>query len=158
MAEKTTLLTVYYDASCPLCASEMHALKARDVHGMLVLSDCSAAGFDDNACAREGVTREMMMARIHARDQYGRWLSGLDVFEAAYRAAGFLWLARLAGSRRLRPLLDRLYPWLAANRNRLSRLGLFRVFALLAPAADDVSSRAQRDICSHGATETNRHP
>lgn len=135
MADKTAPLTVYYDASCPLCSSEMHALKARDTHGVLELSDCSAATFDDAACAREGVTREMMMKRIHARAQDGRWLSGLDVFEAAYRAAGFRFLARLAGSRRLRPLLDRLYPWIAANRNRLSRLGLFRVFALTGPAA-----------------------
>ena len=142
-------LTVYYDASCPLCAGEMRMLKARDAHGALALTDCSAASFDEGGCAREGVTRAMMIARIHARDQDGRWLSGLDVFEVAYRAAGFRLLARLAGSRRLRPLLDRLYPWIAANRYRLSRLGLFRAFELITPAGDCVSCRAQRDKCGN---------
>ena len=33
-------LTVFYDASCPLCASEMHALAARDREARLVLVDC----------------------------------------------------------------------------------------------------------------------
>jgi predicted DCC family thiol-disulfide oxidoreductase YuxK len=69
----------------------------------------------------------MMMARIHARDASGRWSSGIDVFEAVYKVAGFARLARLLGSRRLRPLFERLYPWIAANRYRLSRLGLRRL-------------------------------
>jgi hypothetical protein len=75
-----------------------------------------------------------MLERIHARDAAGRWFRGVDVFEVVYDVAGFTRLARLLGSRRLRPLLDRIYPWIAANRYRLSRLGLFRVFALIAPA------------------------
>jgi predicted DCC family thiol-disulfide oxidoreductase YuxK len=120
-------LTVYYDASCPVCASEMHALKSRDPDGLLILADCSAEAFDEQRCEREGVTRQMMLARIHARDASGRWSSGVDVFETVYRVAGFARLARLLASRRLRPLLERLYPWIAANRYRLSRLGLSRL-------------------------------
>jgi len=138
-------LTVYYDASCPLCASEMHALKARDMEGLLVLADCSASAFDEEPGLREGVTRKMMLERIHARDAAGRWSSGLDVFEAVYRAAGFSTLARVLGSARLRPLLDRIYPWIAANRYRLSRLGLGRVFGLVAPAG--CGNRDARSDC-----------
>jgi predicted DCC family thiol-disulfide oxidoreductase YuxK len=39
-------LTIYYDASCPLCATEMHALKRNDAAGVLELVDCSAPEFD----------------------------------------------------------------------------------------------------------------
>ncbi len=122
---------MYYDASCPLCRAEMETLKARDDDDRLQLVDCSAPAFDAGTSAAEGVTRTMMMERIHARDAAGRWLSGLDVFAAVYAAAGFPRLARVYGSRMLRPLLDRAYPWIAANRYTLSRLGLPRLFDLV---------------------------
>jgi len=147
-------LTVYYDASCPLCASEMHALKARDIEGLLVLADCSAPAFDEEPGLREGVTRKMMLERIHARDAAGRWSSGLDVFEAVYRAAGFTRLARMLGSARLRPLLDRIYPWIAANRYWLSRLGLGRVFGFVAPAR--CGNRDARSDCGSGTAPSKK--
>ena len=117
MADETTFpLTVYYDAACPICAGEMHMLKARDTKGMLLMADCSSAAFDEQSLKREGVTRAMMLKRIHARDAAGRWLSGPEVFAVVYRVAGFPRIARLLESRRLRPLLERIYPWIAANR------------------------------------------
>lgn len=139
-------LTVYYDAACPLCRSEMEALKARDAANVLRLVDCSAGDFDETPCAAEGVTRPMLMARIHARDVAGRWLVGLDVFAAVYGAAGFHGLAGIYGSRRLRPLLDRAYPWIAANRYALSRFGLPRLFRLFARPI----STASRDCAACG--------
>lgn len=36
---------VYYDASCRLCAAEMHNLRVRDQAGRLAFVDCSAPGF-----------------------------------------------------------------------------------------------------------------
>jgi predicted DCC family thiol-disulfide oxidoreductase YuxK len=69
-----------------------------------------------------------MLARIHARDADGRWLRGVDVFAAVYEAAGLRALTRVFRSRRLRPLWDRLYPWIADHRYALSRLGLSRLF------------------------------
>ena len=125
-------LTVYYDASCPLCRAEMETLKARDGDDRLRLVDCSAAAFDATTCAAQGVTRTMMMERIHARDASGRWLVGLDVFAAVYGAAGFPRFARIYASRWLRPLLDRAYPWIATHRYALSRFGLPRLFDLFA--------------------------
>jgi predicted DCC family thiol-disulfide oxidoreductase YuxK len=130
-------LTVYYDASCPLCRSEMETLKARDAGNALCLVDCSAPAFNDAPCAAEGVTRPMMMARIHARDAGGRWLSGVDVFVVVYRAAGFATLARIYEIRLLRPLFDRLYPWIADHRYLLTRCGLPRLFHWLAAARRD---------------------
>jgi len=124
-------LTVYYDKSCPMCATEMHVIEELDWRGRLKLVDCSAAGFDDGALAQEGVTREAMMTRLHARDPEGRWLKGLDAFEAVYASAGLKGAARFWGDRRLRPVLDRIYPVLARYRQPLSRLGLHRAVGAL---------------------------
>jgi len=116
-------LTVFYDASCGMCASEMEALKARDFIGMLQLADCSAPDFDDTVLAGTRIRREDLMTLIHARDAHGRWLVGIDVFELVYAAAGLNAIAGFWGSPVLRPLLARIYPWIARNRQILSRLG-----------------------------------
>jgi predicted DCC family thiol-disulfide oxidoreductase YuxK len=132
-------LTVYYDESCPMCATEMHVIQGLDWRGRLKLVDCSAPGFDDSAAAKEGVTREAMMTRLHARDPEGRWLKGLDAFEAVYASAGLSGAARFWGNRRLRPLLDSIYPVMARYRQPLSKLGMHRVVGVLLRAAERVS-------------------
>jgi len=125
-------LTVFYDASCPMCASEMQALRARDTRGHLAPVDCSAPQFDDEeGLLAEGITREKLMTLIHARDARGRWLVGVDCFEAAYRAVGLEGAARLWGDRRLRPVLQRVYPWIARHRQTLSRLGMNALVRLM---------------------------
>jgi predicted DCC family thiol-disulfide oxidoreductase YuxK len=116
-------LTVFYDASCPMCASEMLALKQRDRESRLVLVDCSAAEFDAQVLAGTGITRTELMARMHARDAHCRWLVALDAVEAAYRAAGLERAAQFWGARGMRPLLNPLYRWVARRRQALSRLG-----------------------------------
>ena len=117
-------LSVFYDRSCPMCASEMHALRDLDAAGRIELIDCSAPEFSDEGFLAEGITRRALLERIHARDAYGRWLVGMDAFEAVYRAAGLEAPARMWGNPRLRPLFDRLYPWVARYRQLLSRLGM----------------------------------
>jgi len=124
-------LTVYYDRSCPLCATEMEVLESLDWRGRLKLVDCSAADFDDSGPAKEGVTRAAMMTKLHARDPEGRWLVALDAFEAVYASAGLAGAARLWAHPTLRPVLDRIYPWIARNRQRLSKLGLHRLVGAL---------------------------
>jgi predicted DCC family thiol-disulfide oxidoreductase YuxK len=120
-------LTVFYDASCPMCASEMHALQRLDRAGRLQLVDCSAPGFDERPYRREQITRTALMTRIHAHDARGRWLVGLDAFEAVYYAAGLTTVARFWGNARWRPILDPLYTRVARHRQLLSRLGLNRL-------------------------------
>jgi len=127
-ADKPVLpLTVYYDKSCPLCATEMHALRDLDGCGRLKLVDCSAPDF----VARDGVSQEALMTRMHARNPDGRWLVGLDAFEAIYAAAGLKGAASVWGNRRLRPILDWIYVWIARYRQPLSRLGLHRLVGRL---------------------------
>lgn len=119
-------ITVYYVASCPLCCAEIETMKSRDVRERMRLVDCSAIDFVEP----EGVSRDLLMSRIHARDANGAWLRGIDVFAAVYEAAGFPRIARVCRSAMLRPLLDRVYPWIADHRRILSALGLARLFHL----------------------------
>jgi predicted DCC family thiol-disulfide oxidoreductase YuxK len=126
-------LTIFYDASCPMCAGEMHALKHRDLQGRLILVDCSAADFDESVLSGLTLRRRDLMSLIHARDAHGRWFVGIEVFELAYRAAGLEALAGFWGSPTLRPLLARIYPWIARHRQILSRLGFNRLVRLMLP-------------------------
>jgi predicted DCC family thiol-disulfide oxidoreductase YuxK len=112
-------LTIYYDASCPLCRAEMHTIKETDFENKLILVDCSADEFAEPAfCPTD---KASMMERIHAQDAAGQWIKGVDVFEIAYKAAGFNKLGQFWGSRTLRPILSRAYPFIADNRHWLSK-------------------------------------
>lgn len=135
-------LTIYYDASCPLCAEEMHAIRDHDRDGRLRFVDCSAADFDDATTA--GVPVSELMRQIHARDAAGRWYRGVDVLVLAYRTAGIEAIARLFEHRRWRPLWDRLYRWTARHRMLLSRLGLNAGFGWLVRRAAAAASRGGR--------------
>ena len=123
-------LTVYYDASCPLCTSEMWAIKSHDAACLLTMVDCSGAnGLLEPS---DGVTTEGMMRALHARTADGRWLVGVPAYAAIFCAAGCPRLARLAAHPRLRPLWNRIYAWVARNRHRLPRRGLARLLDLAA--------------------------
>jgi len=81
------------------------------------------------------------MTKLHARDPEGKWLKGLDAFEAVYASAGLEIPARFWGSKHLRPVLGRIYPIMARYRQPLSKLGMHRVVGALLRAAERVSPR-----------------
>ena len=108
-------LTIYYDASCPLCQAEMGNLKRRDTGGLLILEDISAPDF---ARLPPGVTQAGLMALIHARKADGSVIKGMEVFRLAYGAAGIDWVADALRLPLVGPLAERLYPWIARHRHR----------------------------------------
>lgn len=150
-------LVIYYDAACPLCREEMHALAAHDHAARLQLVDASNPGFDDEHTRAAGLGHAALMRLIHARDAEGRWYRGVEVFELAYGAAGLTGIAAMWGHPRLRPLWDRLYPWVARFRQPLSRLRLNRFYGALVRRA---AARAQRraGACAAGACSLPQPP
>ena len=123
MSDVVFPLTIYYDHSCPLCRDEVELLRQHNADKRLAFIDCSASDFVE----LQEYSRAAMMRLIHARDARGAWLVGPPVFSAAYQAIGAHSVAALWGARWLQPLWTRLYPWLADNRQSLSRLWLFSV-------------------------------
>src|ERR1017187_6454542 len=109
-------LTIYYDASCELCNSEMQAIKVHDTGQRLNLVDCSAPNFDDAPYRDDGVTREAMMECLHVHDSRGKWIKGVSAFELLYRTVGMSAIANLWGSSLTRPLAELAYPWIARHR------------------------------------------
>lgn len=122
-------LTIFFDASCPVCLSEMRNIKAHDTRGHLRLVDCSAHGFDTTPFEHEGVTVADMMTQLHVRDRQGAWIKGASAMELIYRTVG---MQRMAGLWESHALLGRLYPWIARNRQALSLTGLPIMFTLWA--------------------------
>jgi predicted DCC family thiol-disulfide oxidoreductase YuxK len=146
-------LTIYYDASCPLCAREIATLAACDFESKLRLVDCSPLEFCDPQATEASLTRAELMRAIHARDEAGRWYRGIDVFALAYQAAGLHGVARAFGHRRWRPVFDWLYPRVAKHRMLLSHLGLTNLYGwLIEFAAKRAARRAQ--TCRDGACAT----
>lgn len=141
-------LTVYVDATCPLCMAEFASLKRHDRAARIALVDCSPHGFSDPFCTAAGIEAPALMRRIHARAADGRWLTGVPVFAAAYRAVGVDMVADVFASRRLAGLLNRAYPWIADHRTLLSRLGLVGLFGW---CVDRLARRAQRRTAACGA-------
>lgn len=144
-------LTIFFDASCPVCAHEVALLKKYDQQHALAFVDCSPTQFQAPADAPAGVTRAAMMSRIHGRDAEGQWLMAEKLFAAAYEACGFALLARVWGHPKLERFWQRVYPWVADNRMILSKLGvgfaLASLLRLLAPAAAK-RARAAAQTCA----------
>lgn len=116
-------LTVYFDATCPLCLAEMRAMTARDEAKRLDLVDCSPASFSTGPAPRAA-----LMTALHAVDASGRLLVGVAAVRACREAVGLptggAWLELPL----VAALADRTYALLARHRYRLPR-GLVALLA-----------------------------
>ncbi|WP_420392440.1 thiol-disulfide oxidoreductase DCC family protein [Acuticoccus sp.] len=110
-------LTVYYDASCPLCRREVALYRGRSKAAFVDVSDPANLPPDLSA--------EAAMARFHVRRD-GALLSGAAAFAALWRATrGLGHLGRLAALPVVTPALERSYrgfllvrPWLQRRMRR----------------------------------------
>ena len=144
------LLTAYYDGQCGLCSAEMEEIHALDTQDDIALVDCSAPDFADEAVRGAGLTREDLLGAMHVRDVLGDWHRGVDAIALLYATVGAPWLARAWAHPLTRPITRRLYPWVVAHRQTLSRLGLH----LVAPRVLRLFARRQQrrhlSQCTHG--------
>lgn len=111
-------LTIYYDASCPLCNGEMRNLMLRNADGLLQFVDASPADFTSPLT---GIAREDLMNLLHARKANGEVVKGVEVFRLAYTAVGLGWVTAPTSWPVLHWLADKAYPLLARNRHRIPR-------------------------------------
>ncbi len=109
-------LTVFYDASCQLCSSEMRNLMLRNQAGLLHFVDCSPASF---VSPLDGVDRGEMMNCIHAQQADGTVISGVEVFRRSYEAVGLGWVTAISKWPLVGALADKAYPVLVRNRYRI---------------------------------------
>ena len=117
MSTAPDALTIFCDASCPVCSLEMGMLRRRDVAGRLRWVDISAPGFDASA---HGFLHRDLDAVIHGVRADGQVVRGLDVLRQAYGAAGLgRWVAltRWPG---LRAPSDAAYRLFARHRHAIS--------------------------------------
>lgn len=140
-------LTIYYESACALCNAEMTNLQLRNTRKLLAFVDISAPGFSG---LPEGTTLAAMLEEIHGQQADGTVLRGVDVFRAAYAAAGMPAVSRVLNLPLVGTLADRAYPWVARNRHRFPRRLTAFVFETgIRRAAEQAARRAHcgTDAC-----------
>ena len=111
-----SVLTIFYDSTCPLCAKEMSALQAYDSEKQLQLVDLHSEEFVNNFAY---IDFEEAMRILHA-EQNGDVLKGLDVTAAAWKVVGKKAWVQMLRWPIIRWFADRAYILFADNRYRLS--------------------------------------
>ncbi|ABB30427.1 putative thiol-disulfide oxidoreductase DCC [Geobacter metallireducens RCH3] len=76
-------LSVFYDGSCSVCATEMEAYMRKEHGGRLLFVDISAPSFDPTPY---GITLDAFMYQMHAIDRTGRVYLSVEAFWAIWQA------------------------------------------------------------------------
>src|SRR5215207_5641026 len=114
-------LVIWYNTRCPVCDAGIN----RQRNKLIVAVEAGEIAFRDinlqpDALAAHGTTLDDVRRRLHATDEAGRLLTGVDVAIAAWRLIpGERWLAALLGNPFMRPVIrfaydrfaDLLYAW-----------------------------------------------
>lgn len=110
--------TIFYDGKCPLCQAEILFLSHRNEKKLLAFVDINTDQFDAHAI---GITCDQAMAAIYGQFENGELISGVAVFEQAYRRARLPFLAWLFARKLLQPFLYFSYVVFAKYRHAISR-------------------------------------
>lgn len=113
------ILTLYYDAACPLCRAEIQFLSRRNQQGLLAFVDINSEQYRPE---KVGVSCEQALAAMYGQYADGVLISGVDVFAAAYLRADLKTLAWIFSRKSLRPLLNASYRFFAKNRHMISKI------------------------------------
>ncbi|MGK0249514.1 MAG: putative DCC family thiol-disulfide oxidoreductase YuxK [Oleispira sp.] len=111
-------MIIFYDARCPLCNAEMRQLKKADVKEQIILEDLNATDFSVRFPA---IDKTSAMAILHAQNQAGDMIYGLDVTYQAWKTVGkhrWLFILRLPV---IRIFADMGYTFFAKYRQSISR-------------------------------------
>ena len=142
---------VYFDASCRMCAAEMHNLRVRDHAQRLRFVDCSTPGF-----AAGPVPTAQLMQAMHCQDARGQVFAGVDAFRVLYHAVGLDGVQHALANPLFGGLSRRFYPWVARHRQQLPAWLIAPVFehAARKAAHQAAAQAAQRSqTCAQGWCE-----
>lgn len=112
-----TLLTLFYDGTCPLCVKEMNAIHKKDKLKQIKTVDINGRDF----VAYPHVDYDRANAILHGFDAQGRLLLGLDAAYQAWALLGRGWMYAPLRWPVIRPMADKAYLVFARNRYRISK-------------------------------------
>ena len=116
------MLTVYYDAKCPVCVLAMRVARRLDRNRRLRLVSLQHAA-EDRASDVKRPTRRRLRAVLHVVDEQGRWFSGGEaMLQIADRIAILRPLALVGRLPVINRSVEPAYRFIANNRHRISRL------------------------------------
>lgn len=109
-------LTLFYDATCPLCVREMRSLQSHDTEKHIKLVDI----FSPEFAAYPDIDPKAASDRLHAYDADGNLLLGLDVTHRAWSLVGKPYLYAFTRWPIMKPVCDWAYLKFAKNRYHIS--------------------------------------
>ena len=137
--QRSPTIIVLYDHDCPLCRTELLALKTSDHAEQVKLINIRGVDFSAHAW---GFAPEALETTLHVRDLAGHWHIGMDAIRLLYRALGAKSpLARALNHTDLpglRFVFDKLYAKLANNRLAVSgALSKYLGYGLIGHCSND---------------------
>ena len=119
MPDKVSSTTIYYDGSCPLCATEIRHYRDQDVEQELAFVDVSETG----VLLPPDLSRQQAMARFHVMSRDGQLIHGASAFVAVWASLPkWRWAARAAALPGAMRVLDMAYSVSLLVRPAISRV------------------------------------
>ncbi len=119
MPDKVSSTTIYYDGSCPLCATEIRHYRDQDSEQALAFVDVSQTG----VLLLPDLNRQQAMARFHVMARDGRLLDGARAFAEVWASLPkWRWAARAAALPGAMRVLEAGYSASLVIRPAISRL------------------------------------